>query len=130
MLGTGALAVGLYQRRVPRAYITPGMGLRIGALSGTVAFVVSTFWAVFQFARNNQQFRSVFTEQMEKTISSNPDPKAQEIMRQFMNNLSTPEGLATFFVIVLVIMAIVFVVFSAAGGALGASMFGRPRDSR
>ena len=125
MLGTGALAVGLYQRRVPAVYVTPGMGMRIGALSGTIAFVVTAFWSVFQFIRDNQQFRSVFTEQMEKTISSNPDPRAQEIMRHFMNNLNTPQGLATFFVLILIIMAVVFVIISAAGGALGASMFGR-----
>jgi hypothetical protein len=125
MLGTGALAVGLYQRRVPGFYVTPGMGMRIGALSGTIAYVVTTFWSVFQFVKDNQQFRSILTEQMEKTISANPDPRAQEIMRQFMNNLNTPQGLATFFVIILIIMAVVFVIFSAAGGALGASMFGR-----
>jgi hypothetical protein len=125
MLGTGALAVGLYQRRVPGAYITPGMGMRIGALSGATAFLVTAFWNVLQFARNSQEFRSVFIEQMEKTISANQDPRTQEVMRQFMNNLNTPEGLATFFVIILVVMAVVFVFFSAAGGAFGASMFGR-----
>jgi quinol-cytochrome oxidoreductase complex cytochrome b subunit len=130
LLGAGALSVALYQRRVSGKYVTPGMGLRIGALSGTVAFVVSTLWDVFQFATNRQHVHAVFAEQMEKAISSNPDPKGQEIARQFMNNLSTPEGLATLFVIGLVIMAIVFVIFSAAGGALGASMFGRPRGSR
>jgi len=47
-----------------------------------------------------------------------------------MANLNTPAGLATFFVLVLVLMAVVFVVFSAAGGALGASMFVRRRDMR
>jgi len=125
MLGTGALAVGLYQRRVPGVNITPGMGMRIGALSGTIAFVVSTLWNVYQFTRNTQEIRSILSEQMQKTISSNPDPRVQEIMRQFMNNLNTPQGLATFFVIILIIMAVVFVIFSAAGGALGASMFGR-----
>ena len=48
--------------------------------------------------------------------------------RQFMGYVNTPEGLATFFVFALVIMAIVYVVFSAAGGALGASMFARRRN--
>ena len=99
--------------------------MRIGALSGTIAFVVSTLWNVYQFTRNTQEIRSILSEQMQKTISSNPDPRVQEIMRQFMNNLNTPQGLATFFVIILIIMAVVFVIFSAAGGALGASMFGR-----
>src|SRR5580658_8494432 len=34
MLGAGALAVMLYQRQVPGTLITPGMGMRLGALAG------------------------------------------------------------------------------------------------
>jgi len=130
MLGCGALSVLLYQRRVPGAFVTSGMGLRIGAVAGVVGFVASTVWSVFRFAANSGEFRSTLQEQMDKSIASNPDPRAQEIMRQLMSNLNSPEGLATFFVLLLVIMAVVFVVFSAAGGALGASMFARRRDLR
>jgi hypothetical protein len=67
---------------------------------------------------------------MDKSIAANPDPRAQELMRQFTANLNTPEGLATFFVVMLAVMAIVFVIFTAAGGALGASMFARRRNLR
>ena len=130
LLGAGALAVWLYQRRIPGAIVTPGMGMRIGAVSGAIGFVATTIWSVFRFTRDSQEFRTAMAEQMEKSIASNPDPRAQEIMRQFMANLNTPEGLATFFVLMMVLMAIVFVVFSAAGGALGASMFARRRDRR
>jgi hypothetical protein len=130
MLSCGALSVFLYQRRVPGAFVTSGMGLRIGAVAGVVGFVASTVWSVFRFAANSGEFRSTLQEQMDKSIASNPDPRAQEIMRQLMSNLNSPEGLATFFVLLLVIMAVVFVVFSAAGGALGASMFARRRDLR
>jgi hypothetical protein len=130
LLGAGALSVFLYQRRVPAALVTPAMGMRIGALSGVVGFVASTFWMVFRFAKDNQEFRTALQEQMDKSIGSNPDPRAQDIMRQFMNNLNTPQGLATFFVLMLVVVAIAFVVFSAAGGALGAAMFARRRDLR
>jgi hypothetical protein len=128
LIGTGAAAVGLYQRRIPGVHVTPGMGLRIGAVSGFVAYAASTIWSVFRFTRDSDEFRRVLAEQVEKSMASNPDPRAQDIMRQFMNNLSTPEGLATFFVMILVIMAIVFVIFSAAGGALGASIFARRRN--
>jgi hypothetical protein len=130
LLGAGAMSVFLYQRRVPAALVTPGMGMRIGAVAGVVGFVASTFWLVFQFARNSQEFRSALQEQMDKSIGSNPDPRAQDIMRQLMNNLNTPQGLATFFVLLLVIIAIAFVVFTAAGGALGAALFARRRDMR
>ena len=130
LLGAGALSVFLYQRRVPAAFVTPGMGMRIGAVSGIVGFVASTFWMVFRFARDSQEFRTALEEQLEKSIAANPDPRTQDIIRQFMNNLNTPQGLATFFVLILVMMAIAFVVFSAAGGALGAAMFVRRRDLR
>ncbi len=128
MLGCGALAVFLYQRRIPGAYVTTGMGMRIGALAGAIGFVASTAWSVFRFTADSGEFRSTLQEQMQKSIASNPDPRAQDIMRQILEKLNTPEGLATFFVFMLVLMAIVFVIFSAAGGALGASMFARRRD--
>jgi hypothetical protein len=128
LLGAGALSVFFYQRRVPAAFVTPGMGMRIGAVSGVVGFVASTFWMVFKFAKDNQEFRSALQEQMEKSIAANPDPRSQDILRQFMNNLNTPQGLATFFVLILVVVAIAFVVFTAAGGALGAAIFARRRD--
>jgi hypothetical protein len=44
-----------------------------------------------------------------------------------VGNLNTPQGLATFFVLILVIMAVAFVIFSAAGGALSASILTRRR---
>jgi hypothetical protein len=127
LLGAGALAVWLYQRRVPGVFVTPGMGMRIGAVSGAVCFVATAAWMVFQFSTNSGEVRSAMIQQMDKSIAANPDPRAQELMRQFMSNLNTPEGLATFFVLMLAIMAIVFVLFTAAGGALGASMFARRR---
>jgi len=130
LLGAGALSVWLYQRRVPGAVVTPGMGMRMGALSGAIGFVVTTVWSAFRFVRDSGEFRTAMQEQMEKSIAGQSDPRAQDIMRQFMANLNTPAGLATFFVLVLVLMAVVFVVFSAAGGALGASMFVRRRDMR
>jgi len=130
LLGAGALAVWLYLRRVPGSLVTPGMGMRIGAVSGAIGYVATTIWSVFRFASNSQEFRTALQEQMDKSLAANPDPRAQEIMRQFMGNLNTPQGLATFFVLVMAIMAVVFVIFSAAGGALGASMFARRRDFR
>ena len=130
LLGAGALSVWMYQRRAPGAIVSPGMGMRLGALSGVTGFVVTTVWSVFRFTRDSAEFRAAMQEQMEKSLAAQPDPRAQDIMRQFMTTLNTPEGLAIFFVLVMVLMAVVFLVFSAAGGALGASMFARRRDPR
>jgi hypothetical protein len=130
LLGAGALAVWLYQQRIPGTSITPGMGMRIGALSGAIGFLATTVWWVFLFTRNSKELRTVFAEQMEKAIAQNPDPHAQEAGRQVISYLNTPEGLATAFVVAIVVMAVVFIMFSAAGGALGASMFARRRSQR
>lgn len=130
LLGGGSLAVWLYQRRIPGAVVTPGMGMRIGALSGVFGFVVTTVLWVVMFAKNSQKFRTIFAEQMEKSLAQNPDPRTQDAARQFMDYVNTPEGLATFFMVALVMMAVFYVIFSAAGGALGASMFARRRNQR
>jgi hypothetical protein len=127
LLGCGALSVWLYQRRVPGTVVTPGMGMRIGAVAGTVGYVATTIWSVVSFAYNSQEFRVAMQAQIDKSIGANPDPRAQELMRQFVGNLNTPQGLATFFVLILVIMAVAFVIFSAAGGALSASILTRRR---
>lgn len=130
LLGAGALSVWLYQRRVAGALVTPGMGMRLGALTGVFTFVATALWMVAAFVHDPGEFRGAMTVQLEKSVAANPDPRAQEIIQQFTNNLNTPEGLATFFVMVLVITAIVFVLLTAAGGALGASMFARRRELR
>ncbi len=106
------------------------MGMRIGALSGAVGSLATTVLWIFLFTRDSQELRSVFAEQMEKAIAQNPDPHAQEAGHQVISYLNTPEGLATAFVVSIVVMAVVFIVFSSAGGALGASMFNRRRTQR
>jgi hypothetical protein len=50
-------------------------------------------------------------------------------MQQFISKLNTPEGLATFFLWVMALIAVIFVIFSAAGGALGASLSARRRGT-
>ena len=132
MLGAGALAVALYQRRVPGALITPGMGMKLGALAGVFAFVIHAVVTTLSFVafRSNTDFRRAMRQQMEKQMASNPDPKVQEMTQHMLEWMSTPQGAATLMVLVLLVLAVVFVFFTAAGGAIGASMFGRRREFR
>jgi len=133
MLGAGALSVSLYQKRVPGTLITPGMGMRLGALTGAFGFVVNAIVSTISFVtfRSMGDFRKAMEDQMQKQLASNPDPKVQAMMEQMFNWMSSPQGAATLIVLVLLFMGVVFVVFSAAGGALGASMFrGRRREFR
>lgn len=127
LLGAGAIAVYLYQRRVPGTFITSGMGMRIGALTGVFSFVLNAIGATAMFAFSGPEVRRLMQEQMERQMAKAPDPKAAEIMQQFLAKLSTPEGIATFFVVVMAVVAVVFVLFCAAGGALGAALLGQRR---
>jgi disulfide bond formation protein DsbB len=131
-LGAGAVAVSLYQRRVPDTLITAGMGMKLGALAGVFAFVIHAVVSTVSFVafRSSSEFRRALQEQMDKQIANSSDPKAQEIMRQMFDWINTPQGMATFMVLILVVLAVMFVVFTAAGGALGASMFGKRREFR
>jgi len=69
-------------------------------------------------------------QQMQKQMASNPDPKVQEMMQHLLDWMATPQGAATMIVLFLLIMGVMFVLFTAAGGALGASMFRRRREFR
>jgi len=132
MLGAGALSVALYQRRAPGTLVTPGMGMKLGALAGVFGFVINAVVTTLSFVtfRSNSDFRRAMQEQMEKQLASNPDPKVQEMVRQMIEWMATPQGAATLVVLVLIVMAVVFVLFCSAGGALGASMFSRRREFR
>ena len=133
MLGAGALCVSLYQKRVPGTPITAGMGMKLGALAGLFGFVVNAIVTTVSFVtlRSTGDFRKTMEDQMQKQLASNPDPKVQAMMEQMFSWMSTPQGAATLIVLVLLVMGALFIVFSAAGGALGASMFrGARREFR
>jgi hypothetical protein len=123
----GALSVSLYQRRVPGALIRPGMGMRIGALAGAFAFVITAIMSTVLFSTKGDELRKLMQDQMRASIAKAPDPRSAEVMQQFISKLGTPEGLATVFLWVLLIIAVVFILFSAVGGALGASYSSRKR---
>jgi hypothetical protein len=131
LLGAGALAVALYQRRMPGT-VSTATGMKVGALAGAFGFVIYATVTTISFVvfRASGDFRRVLQEQMDKQIAATPDPKAQEIMRTMAEWIGTPQGAATMIVAIMVIMAVFFVVFTAAGGALGASLLGRRREIR
>ena len=132
MLAAGAGTVALYQKRVPDIQVTPGMGMKLGALAGAFGFAVHAVVATVSFLtlRSRGDFRQALETQMQKQMATTPDPKAQQMMQQMLDWMNTPQGAATLIVIFLIVMAVVFVLFCAAGGALGASMFGRRREFR
>lgn len=101
--------------------------MRIGALAGLFAFVITAIMSTVLFATEGNQLRQLMEEQLRASMAKAPDPRSAEIMQQFIAKLGTPEGLATFFLWVMALIAVIFVIFSAAGGALSASMSARRR---
>ena len=132
MLGAGALCVSLYARQIPGVTVTPGMGMKVGALAGLIGFVVNAIVTTASFVarRSSGELQQAMQEQMKKQIAGTPDPQVQQAMQRMLDWMSTPQGAATMIVLVLIFMGFVFVIFTAAGGALGASMSSRRREFR
>ena len=127
MLVAGALAVQFYRRRLPQTGVSSGMGVRLGAASGLLGFLL---YAVPQalrlaFSHLGGAFREGLRKAIEQSAAQNPDPKAQEVMR----NLLTPGILAAILTFLLVVFFLLFLVFSGIGGAIGASIWGRKQSS-
>ena len=114
LFGAGVWTVAMHQRRVPTPPVTPGMGMRIGALAGAFAFIIIAITATVLFAIEGEQVRKVMEERLEE-------------LPQFIAPLNTPGGLATMFLSVLVVLAVIFLAFSAVGGALTAAFSARRR---
>jgi hypothetical protein len=120
MLGAGGLATALYQRR-RQVTLTPGQGGRIGAISGLLGFAMFAAMAVVGvLGSGGRQVREVMQQALQQAITSNGDPRAQ----QMLEGLNTPAGIAIMIAVGMVFFALMFVATAALGGAAGAALFG------
>ena len=129
-LGTliaGALSVMFYRRRNPAAHITPGMGARLGAVSGMIGFVFFSIFTALGIVvfRLGGQFREALMKAVEQSAARSSDPQAQ----QAVEFLKTPSGLTFMLVCLVIFLFVLFLVLSSLGGALGAWLQGR-REQR
>ncbi len=118
MLAGGPITVALYRRRrVGR--VTPGIGAKLGALTGLFGFAISGVLCILEYValRGNAELRSALEEQLKQVARSAPD--AQHVIEQFL----TPHGLS----IALIVLLVAFPLVSAIGGALTAGLL-RERD--
>lgn len=127
MLIGGTLSVVFYRRRMPVAHVTPGMGARLGMVTGilgggifsallSVGIILFHAW---------DTVREKLVEVVEQTAARNPDPQAQQALQFF----KSPEGIVLLLTTALIGTLLAFVVFSGLGGALGAALFRRKEHS-
>lgn len=117
LIAAGVLGVVMYSRRVPEAALTPGLGARIGVVTGGFGFGVFAilFGLDLLLSRGSGHLRQMLQQVMEQAAARSGDPAAQRAMQQMM----TPAGLALLITIVLVLFLACFLALSSLGGALG-----------
>ena len=115
----GALAVRFYRRQHQEFAMSAGMGARLGALTGLFGFF---FYAVPQalrlaFLHLASSVREAMQKAIEQSAAQNPDPRAQEMMR----NLLSPGAIAAFITVLVVLFFVFFIALASLGGAITAS---------
>jgi hypothetical protein len=127
MLIGGSLSVVFYRRRIPVAQVTPGMGARLGMVSGILGGGI--FAALLSIGTMLlhawDSIRAKLIEVVEQTAARNPDPQAQQAMEFF----KSPEGIVLLLTTALIGTLIAFVIFSGLGGVLGAALLRRREPS-
>ncbi len=123
-LAGGAAAVALYRLRA-RQSVTTGMGARLGAVAGLAGFVPFALILVGRLRFKGREFREAMRKGMEQAMANNPDPKAAEVAQWF----ATPAGAAMLIILMLLLFLLAFLIFSTAGGAMGAALFGQESEA-
>jgi hypothetical protein len=121
-LAAGFFAVWFYRRRTG-APINVGAGVRLGWITGILAFALASIvFAVEQVpAVLSGQFANTIRQQLHN-LPIQQDPAAVSQLNDF---LASGSGVAFFLVFILAILFVTITCLSMAGGALGAKLTGR-----
>lgn len=121
VLAAGAASVLFYRNRAAIS-VPVGMGARLGVVTGMVASLVSSVFTMLSILITGS---GKMRQAMEQSASSNPDPKAQEMVHRMMEFMTSPGGFALVMTLWFAVTFLVLMAFGAGGGALGASIFGK-----
>ena len=126
MLIGGSLSVVFYRRRVPAARLTPGMGARLGMVTGVLGSVCLAIVLAIRTLLTHgwESVREDLITGVEQAASRNPDPQTHQVV-EF---LKSPQGLVLLLIMALITTVIFFVIFSGLGGALGAFLLRRRKE--
>jgi hypothetical protein len=127
MISAGVLAVLFYRRRNPAGTLSPGMGARLGVVSGVLGFGISAVFTAVEMLvfHSGGQLRAFLLEAIQQSALRASDPQAQ----QSLTYLKSPPGLALVMALGLMVMFFVFLIFSTLGGSLAATLLRRRERS-
>ena len=146
MIATGAWVVTLYMRSQRPAWITIGAGARIGLVTGLLAgwlafagsggYLFAQRYLFHQATQIDQEWKDFvaldmqMTQQMSTWIGPADPAQAQALRVQTQSWMMSPEGQASVKTANFAWISFLLVVFSTAGGALGARFQARSRRPR
>lgn len=123
----GAASVLMYARRAPNAVIDAGIGARLGALVGVLAFALQSVLMGFEIAASaaagKSEYRDQVVQALHQQAARNPDPHAVALMNKWIEN---PQALALLLIGSLILLFLLFVILGAAGGALAGAQRRKP----
>lgn len=127
MFAAGGLAVTLYQHLARLHEVTSGMGARLGLLAGGWGFGVLALLSALELftSEGRAAVHKLLNAQMQAVMANNADVAKQQAFEQLQGYLTTDHGMILICLAGMLLVGIFFVAFSALGGALGATLFGR-----
>ena len=114
----GVFSVWLYARGKDPNEIAAGTGARVGAVTGLFSYLIYGIIVAAQVSSQKGMIEETMRKAIEQAVARNPNPQTQAMMNQIM----TPEGIATILAVSAVIFLFVFLIFGALGGSVGAAM--------
>ena len=117
MVAAGFLSIVFYRRRTRGEILRPGVGARLGALTGSVGFATFALITV-----PTGIFRSMVLERVHQ-LQQSPDPALQGLAQNRLEILKTPAGVIAW----LICLLILSLAAASIGGALGGAWLGRRR---
>jgi len=122
MLAAGLLCVLFYRRRCQAALITPGMGARLGALTGALGFgILAAILALAAALGLKQQLQDAFLKALQEYGAHSSDPHVAQVIELS----KTPEGFTLLMVLFLAMTLVAFLICSSLGGVFGALLLRR-----
>lgn len=123
LLGAGFLCVLLYRRRSRAGRVSPGLGAKLGALTGALGFgLLAATLGLSAALGLTQQIRDTFLKQLQSYGSEHSsDPH----VAQLIELSKTQDGFTILICVLLVMTLVAFLIFSGMGGVIGALLLRR-----